>query len=303
MNITKKHQNQNLLVLLFQLISWWGCISLINSEIHFGIKIAVLIFFSLMMQGVFSLMHECYHDLGHSNKTVNATMALLSSTIFGTSSTLCKVNHIGHHYRNRTRHEIIEFVYPGESKFKKTLKQYFMVLGGVWLLSFLGLIILPFTPYRTSKIFALNDGNNTYSESFNKFSKTDWMRIKGEFVFSIFFIAGFTYFMGWKWQTLLLCYGVFAFSWSSLQWVHHMRTPLDVVEGTYNLRLPTQIRWLFLNFNCNLTHHRDPNLPWQDLYKLSNQKETQPLWYRYLLVFKPPEPFPDDVAEYDKKYF
>tara|TARA_B110000977_G_scaffold33330_1_gene44412 strand:- start:228 stop:476 length:249 start_codon:yes stop_codon:yes gene_type:complete len=82
-----------------------------------------------------------------------------------------------------------------------------------------------------------------------------------------------------------------------------MRTPLDVVEGTYNLRLPTQIRWLFLNFNCNLTHHRDPNLPWQDLYKLSNQKETQPLWYRYLLVFKPPEPFPGDVAKYDKKYF
>jgi len=50
MYITKKHQNQNLLILLFQLISWWGCISLINSEIHFGIKIVVLIFFSLMMQ-------------------------------------------------------------------------------------------------------------------------------------------------------------------------------------------------------------------------------------------------------------
>lgn len=303
MAIIRKHQNQNLFVLFFQLISWWGCISLINSEIYFGIKIVVLIYFCLMMQGVFSLMHECYHDLGHSNKTVNTIMALLGSTIFGTSSTLFKVNHIGHHYRNRTRHEIFEFIYPDESKIIKTLKQYFMVLGGVWILGFLGLIILPFTPYKTSKIFGLNDGNNTYSESFKKFSKKDWFIMKLELVFSILFLGGFTYFMNWDWKTLLICYGVLAFTWSSLQYVYHMRTPLDVIEGTYNLRLPTPIRWLFLNFNYNLTHHRDLNLPWQNLYKLSNQKETQPLWYRYFMVFKPPEPFPEDVSKYDKKYF
>lgn len=303
MNISKKHQNQNLLVLLFQLSSWCACISVINSEAHIGIKIVVMIFFCLMMQGVFSLMHECYHDLGHSNKRVNSIMALLSTTIFGTSSTLFKINHIGHHYRNRTRHEIIEFIYPDESRFKKTVQYYFGVFGGIWLLSFIGLIVLPFTPFSASKIFAVNEDDNTYSESFSKFSKKDWLRMKGELLFTILFIGGFTYLFSWKWQTLLICYACFAFSWSSLQWVYHMRTPIDVTEGAYNLRLPTPIRWLFLNFNYNLTHHREPNLPWQDLYKASNQEETQPLWYRYILVFKAPEPFPDDMSKYEKTYF
>ena len=121
-----------------------------------------------MMQGVFSLMHECYHDLGHSNKKVNSIMALLSSTIFGTSSTLFKVNHIGHHYRNRTRHEIFEFTYPNESKIIN-IKVVFYGSCGVWILGFLGLIILPL--HSHFKIFGLNDGNNTYSESFKKFSK------------------------------------------------------------------------------------------------------------------------------------
>jgi fatty acid desaturase len=303
MNLTKNHQNQNLLVLFFQLSTWFACISVINSETYLLFKIGVMIFFCLMMQGVFSLMHECYHDLGHSNKRVNTIMALLTSTIFGSSATLFKINHIGHHYRNRTRHEIIEFVYPDESRLKKTIQYYFGVLGGIWLLSFIGLIVLPFTPFSASKIFAINDDNNTYSDSFNKFSRKDWLRMKGELVFTILFFGVFIYLFSWKWQTLLICYACFAFSWSSLQWVYHMRTPLDVTEGTYNLRLPTPIRWLFLNFNYNLTHHREPNLPWQDLYKVSSQKETQPLWYRYFLVFKAPEPFPDDLSLYEKKYF
>lgn len=96
----------------------------------------------------------------------------------------------------------------------------------------------------------------------------------------------------WSAATLVTAYAAFAFSWSSLQWVYHLRTPLHVVEGGYNLRLPAPLRWLWLSFNMNLTHHRRPYLPWQELYAASNQAETQPLWYRWLLMFVPPARFP-----------
>ena len=109
--------------------------------------------------------------------------------------------------------------------------------------------------------------------------------------------------LDWDWRLLVALYAAFAFTWSSLQWVYHMRTPLDRIEGAYDLRLPRLVRWLFLNFNYNLTHHRHPNRPWQDMHRAVNPRETQPLWYRYLLVFKCPEPLPADTLSLRKVYF
>jgi len=60
---------------------------------------------------------------------------------------------------------------------------------------------------------------------------------------------------------------------------------------------------LFLNFNYNLMHHRRPDLPWQEMHGLVNSRETQPLWYRYMLVFKCPETLPVDPSAIRKIYF
>jgi hypothetical protein len=88
-----------------------------------------------------------------------------------------------------------------------------------------------------------------------------------------------------------------AVAWASLLSV------LDVIEGAYNLRAPLIVRFLFLNFNYNLTHHRRPSLPWQELHKQSDHRETQPIWYRYLLVFRRPMPFPPDLSVLERRYF
>ena len=120
---------------------------------------------------------------------------------------------------------------------------------------------------------------------------------------SVAFWVGLLWLGPWRWQTLAIAYAAFAFSWSSLQWVYHLHTPVHVVEGAYNLRAPLLVRILFLNFNYNLTHHRRPSLPWQELYSHSDQKETQPLWYRYLLTFRPPVRLPKDLSVLAKRYF
>jgi fatty acid desaturase len=104
----------------------------------------------------------------------------------------------------------------------------------------------------------------------------------------------------WTLATLGLAYAAFAYHWSVLQWVYHLRTPIDVVEGAYNLRVPAPVRRAWLNFNCNLTHHRRPELPWQELHAATDPTQTQPLWYRYLLMWLPPTRFPDDLSSLEK---
>jgi len=299
----RRYDRQNLLVLSAQVITWWSLITLMHREIAPAIKVGIVVLFCLVMQGVFSFMHDCFHGHGHRNRHVNWAAGWLSSTIFGTSYTLFQVNHAGHHVRNRTPSERIDFIEPGESVFRKMAFYYTGIMGGIWLLGLVGALLLPLTPYRAARPLAFQEDSNTYSGAFNDFAREDWNRMRVELALSVGFWAACMVFFGWRWQVLLIMYAAFGFSWSWLQWVYHVRTPIDVVEGAYNLRAPTIVRWLFLNFNYNLTHHRQPAYRWQQLFEVSNQRETQPLWYRAAGIIMPPRPLPDDPSTIRKVYF
>jgi fatty acid desaturase len=250
------------------------------------------------------MMHECIHNNGHDNTKVNFALGAISGFMFGTSYTLFRVNHEGHHVRNRTRPEVAEYIYPGENKFWKTAKYYFAVLGGIWLGSFAALFVLPLIPFKFAHKLSLNATSmNGYSLSFLHYKIKDWwqQRLDCALVIGLWCAAFFIF--DWHWQVVVPLYLFFAFSWSSLQWIYHLRTPLHRIEGAYNLRAPTVVRWLFLNFNYNLTHHRHPDMPWQEMHKVTNLAETQPILARYIGVVKPPEPLPADISTIQKTYF
>lgn len=299
----RRYDRQNLLVLAAQVGTWWCLITLMHQNIAIAPKIGIVILFCIVMQGVFSFMHDCFHGHGHRNRHANWAAGWLASTIFGTSYTLFQVNHAGHHVRNRTPAELVDFIRPGESVARKFTFYYGGIFGGIWLFGLVGALLLPFTPYRVARPLAFQEGNNTYSGAFNDFSSADWSRMRVESLLSVgFWVAAYLVF-DWRWQVLLTMYAAFGFSWSWLQWVYHVRTPIDVVEGAYNLRAPTIVRWLFLNFNYNLTHHRQPAYRWQQLNAVSNQQETQPLGRRILQMYIPPQPLPDDPTTIKKVYF
>jgi fatty acid desaturase len=294
----------NVCVGVAQIAAWATLITALHLPIHLGWKAMLLVTFCLMMQGVFSLMHECFHGLGSPSPGVNRALGVAASTIFGTAYTLYRVNHEGHHLRNRSRAEVAEYIYPGENAARKTFLYYFAILGGIWLGSFVATLILPFVPYRYAR--SLNrpaSSMNGYSLSFAQFTAADWRALRIEAAIGVAAWLAVALALGWRWQVLVVAYTAFAFSWSSLQWVYHMRTPLDTIEGAYDLRAPRLVRWLFLNFNYNLTHHREPYEPWQRMHGKVDPRETQPLWYRYLLVFKAPEPIPADPSSIRKTYF
>ena len=298
-----RYGTQNIVVLVVQVAAWAALLTLIERASPWPLKLALVLLFCAVMQGVFSLMHEYFHDNAHPNPRINYAIGVVGSVLFGTAATFHRVNHWGHHVRNRTPAEQGEFIHDDESAIGKIAIYYFAVLGGLWLSSGLFPLISFFVPYRAITFLSSFKRFNTYSAAFAQFKVADWTRMRLEALLLIVFWSAILYFGVFQWQTIVLAYGSFALSWSSLQWVYHLRTPLHVVEGAYNLRLPTFVRWLFLNFNYNLTHHRRPYLPWQELPIATNLTETQPLWYRWALMLKWPIPFPDDLSSLEKRYF
>jgi fatty acid desaturase len=284
----------NVAVLLAQTAAWAACLSAAPRLESPWSLVPLCIFFSLMMQGVFSMMHECFHGHAHSNKSVNAAMCWLATTIFGASATLIRINHLGHHVRNRTRSELVDYVEADESRLKKTLLYYFAIFGGIWLGALAGSLLLLVVPPGMARRFAAKRTANTYAAAFADFTPTDFARIRIEVIAASGFWAAAFWLLALRWEHVVAFYAVFALSWSSLQWIYHVRTPLDVVEGTYNLRASRLIRFLFLNFNYNLTHHRRPGLRWQHLHAATDLELTQPFWRRWLAILAPPLPMPAD---------
>ncbi|BBP68921.1 hypothetical protein PHLH6_09250 [Pseudomonas sp. Seg1] len=293
----------NLCVLALQTLVWGMTLTWLSHTDAGGLKWLVLIPFCLVMQGVFSMMHESFHGLAHSRKKLNYFVMWWASTLFGASATLIHINHLGHHVRNRTRAELADFAVAGESLWRKRIEYYFAVLGGIWLAAFIGSLLLPVLPARITDKWSQTAEVNTYAAAFKDFSSADFKRIRYEVIAGVAAWLLIGLLLGWTWHVVLITYSAFAFSWSSLQWVYHMRTPLDVVEGAYNMRAPRLVRWAFLNFNYNLTHHRHSAMHWQQMHEASNLKETRPLWYGWLLVFLPPQRLPDDLTQLDKTYF
>jgi fatty acid desaturase len=299
-----RYGRKNLIVVVGQTVGWLLLLAAIDdTRLSFGVRAVALVLFCLMMQGVFTMLHEFCHRNAHRNRRLNYAIGWVAATLFGTAPTLLQVQHWGHHRRNRTEAERAEFIHDGETRVSKTTQYYAAILGGIWLACFVFPLLAPAVPYRTSEWLARRDRFNSFAAGFGEFTRHDWrmMQIEGLWMWTFWLTV--LVFGPWRWQTVVSAYAAFAFSWSSLQWIYHMHTPIHVVEGAYNLRTPALVRVLFLNFNYNLTHHRHPALPWQELYRRSDPKETQPLWYRYLLVFRAPVPFPDDPSRLDKRYF
>lgn len=299
-----RYGRANLAVTALQCVGWAVLLTLIdNARSAPWLRLVALVLFCLMMQGVFTMIHEYCHRNAHRAPQMAYLIGAVTSFLFVTTPTFMFVQHWGHHRRNRTEPERAEFIQPGESVVRKWVQYYLAIFGGLWVASWLFPVLSVLLPFRAARWLAMDARFNSYSAAFLDFDQRQWRTMQLEGAALVLGWGAVVAFGPWAWQTLAISYAVFAVSWSSLQWVYHLWTPLHVIEGAYNLRAPSFVRLLFLNFNYNLTHHRHPAIPWQELYQRSDAKETQPLWYRYLRVVRPPVPFPDDQSILAKRYF
>lgn len=294
---------QNLGITVLQVLAWAALLTAIDRSASWVVKAVLIAVFCTVMQGVFTMMHEYFHRNAHHDRRLNTLIGVVGATLFGTSATLHKVNHWGHHVRNRTSAERGEFIHEGESAAGKVFLYYFATMGGLWVFGLVFPFVSWFLPFRVVERLRGHGEFNTYAAAFGQFTPGRWWAMRAEALLLLVFWGVVLLWGPWSLATILVSYAAFAYHWSVLQWIYHLRTPIHVIEGAYNLRLPSPIRLAWLNFNCNLTHHRRPELPWQELHAATDLAETQPLWYRYLWMWAPPTRFPDDLSSLDKTYF
>ncbi len=235
----RRRDGENLAILGAQTLAWAACLWSASQAPQPWLSVVVALPFCLFMQGVFSMMHESFHGHGHRHARVNYLMGWWATTLFGASTTLIRINHMGHHVRNRTRAERVDLVEPDESRLVKTAAYYLAVFGGIWLAAFVGSVLLALLPAAVARRLIASqsadarrgDGANTYAAAFADFTLADMRRMRREVAASALVWLAVAWVLGFTWYGVLTLYAAFALSWSSLQWIYHVRTPLDVVEG------------------------------------------------------------------------
>jgi fatty acid desaturase len=262
-----------------------------------GPRILAAVAFSYVNNTLFSLLHESVHGGFHGSPRLNTAFGRWLAAFFPTSFTLQRFFHLGHHRRNRSASERFDYVGERESLLLKKLQWYGILTGLYWLLPPLSCLAFFFWPRAFSMTMLQGDA------SWSRQSGADAMAadvdrlpagvVRSEILFSALWQASLFWTLGLHASGWLLCYAAFAVNWSSLQYADHAWSPLDTIQGAWNLRVNPQVRWLFLNYHHHLAHHQNPTVPWLHLGRFVDLAAPRPRFWRiYLGMWRGPRPLP-----------
>jgi len=226
---------------------------------------AAVLVFALLFQTNFALLHEAAHRKLHSRPGWNSLLGLICGTWFGMSYSMFAITHLAHHLKNRTDEEMFDLYYPNDSRLKKGLVWYGMLVGlWYWTIPPANLLLLcfPGAYRRLAERWSITD-------SLFREPPATLARIRIELLGISAALVAVALALGLSPACLLLFYGAAGFLWSTTQYLEHAYAPRDVVNGAFNLRAPAFYSWLNLHRELDLNHHRWPGEPWLHLPRLS----------------------------------
>lgn len=235
---------------------------------HPLVALAAAVVFGFLGNTLFALLHEAVHGHFDHRPRANAVAGHLTAAMFPTAFTLQTALHLTHHRNNRSPIERFDYIGPDESIPLKTA-QWFTILTGLYWLSIplfwaVFVIVSPLVPWRRLVRPGSRFADQTSAGPFLESALAlPLFRIRAELALTLalqaaLFVALDLSFGGW-----LLCYAAFGLAWSSLQYADHAFSPIDRIEGSWNLTVSRLTRAMFLHYHSHLTHHRDPDRRWQ----------------------------------------
>lgn len=267
-----------------------GLLTLASRLPPLGVAVCALAFAALG-QPLFSLIHEAEHDKLHPARWVNEALGVVLSALFPGSFSLLRAAHLAHHRRNRTDAELIDFYRPGEHRIAKALKYYAVISGCLWIGSPLMSAVAAVLPARLFRP-APEQARATDLGTFLSFlAGLRPGRLRLELAVSVGLWAALAGALDLHLPAVAACYAAFAVLWASQQYVYHVRTPLHVVEGSFDLRMSRPMQAWFLNFNYHLTHHRAVHVPWIHLPAVAEEPPWRPYGRTWLDSWRPPRPY------------
>ncbi len=276
------------------LILWWLSVATRSWEIG-----TAAVFFAAIFQTNFALLHEAGHGKLHHDRRWNAALGTICGVWAGMSYSMFAVSHTSHHLRNRTDAEMFDLYYPGQSRVRKAVAWYGMLIGlWYWTIPLANLLLLvaPGTYRRLAERLQL-----TVDVIRQPGAAID--RIRRE-LFLVLGAPAAMLLLGVPPLRLLLAYLAAGFLWSTTQYLEHAYAPRDVIDGAFNLRAPFVYRWLNLHRELDRNHHRHPQESWLHLPRLSEPGEVQESYVRhYFAQWRGPrltgEPAPLPLAHED----
>lgn len=267
-----------------------------------GVVLAALVF-SYANNTVFALLHEAVHGVFHPDKRLNRWGGRLAAAFFPTGYLVQRAFHLTHHRNNRSRLEQFDYLHPGDIVWLKRAQWYAILTGCYWAITVLGVAAFALVPRalrlgllrdRGSKV-AVQTSSSPYLQALDELPPVAArLELLGSALFQValWWLLDLTP-LGW-----LACYAAFGLNWSSLQYADHAFSPLDTVNGAWNLEVNPVIRAIFLNYHCHLAHHQHPNAPWIHLGGLVDPERPRPRFFAvWRSMWRGPRPYPGDAAE------
>lgn len=258
-----------------------------------GLILLVILSFILLTN--YCLLHEASHNNLNSNKTINWVLGTVSGCLFPVSYTFYKNVHIFHHQNNRSEHERFEYYNPEDSAgsvILRHLQWYSIVIGTFWLFIPIMSLISAVLPWLL-KSWPLNTFIAT-SRMFDRFESKQLRMITIETVIIVIYWSVLWIAIEPGTLTLMIAYGIFAFNWSSRQYIAHAFTPLDKDEGAINLKVNSLMEKLLLYSNWHLEHHKHPKAPWHMLPELSQNQPSYSYLTHYIQLWNAPKILPSE---------
>jgi fatty acid desaturase len=250
--------------------------------------------FGILMNSVYSIVHEAEHAMLLPNRRANEAVGVIMALFFPAPFHLLRQGHIGHHLRNRSDDEAFDLYFEGDNVIWKWLVWFGILTGLYYVLVVLSNAIAVFTPFildrrhfKIDRHVTVDRASAAFLESFNP-AYMRWIRLEGLAVIVLHTaIVWGLHIPIWHYVAM---YASFGFMWSAMQYVHHYGTERHVTRGARNLWFFAPVDALWLNHNWHRAHHENPTVPWVHLPAIADDESRRRgfLPWAYLKMWKGP---------------
>jgi fatty acid desaturase len=250
----------NLAIMVGQLLCIAGCLFALKHAQGAGALLLLAILFGVLMNSVYSIIHEAEHAMLFSNRLWNDVAGSFMALFFPAPFHLIRQGHLGHHLRNRSDDEAFDLYFEGDHKVWRFLVFYGILTGLYYLVVVLSNVVFLLLPFGKDKNYwHVDQASTAFMNSLNpRYRHLTRM----ESAAAILLHTGIVWLLNIPVTHYLVMYAGFGFMWSAMQYVHHYGTERHVTRGARNLWIWKPLDLLWLNHNWHLRHHEHPSLPW-----------------------------------------
>ena len=252
--------------------------------------------FGILMNSVYSIIHEAEHAMLFHDRRLNEGAGVLMALFFPAPFHLLRQGHIGHHLRNRSDDEAFDLYFDGDNVVWKWFIWFGILTGLYYVLVVFSNLIAVATPFildrrhfKIDRHVPVDRASAAFLESFNP-AHLRWIQLEG--LAAIVLHAAIVWGLHIPIWNYVALYASFGFMWSAMQYVHHYGTERHVTRGARNLFLFAPVDALWLNHNWHQAHHEHPTVPWIYLPRLAHDDDRAPrrgfLPWAYLKMWRGP---------------